>query len=625
MKQKKKSSSSSKTPSPNYFNPYVTTPPRERGKVERLRPRHTYQGTNPSSSGTKLKKQSSKKKASSVTKAPVTHIKSKKGTVSPKQTNKRKSMSSNVAQAQRRRTQHLDALTPEQRRMQMRKKKAKMTMTQRNQMKRRRQLQFALKIIMVMGITIGMVWGGFMLKEMLTRPTVSTQLVKTGTLDTSTMFDGIVLRNEKVINSEEQGNAKYIVAEGEKVEKGGLVYVLVDEAKLAATTSEQEEVDTQIYNKAEKNAETSNNQDQRYNLDQEVKSKFEEFYNNRYDSSTSNIYTLRSQLDSNVSSRTALYTAEQEANYQELVQLKQQIATNLGNYQKGKVVAQSGIISYRMDGYETEDAVKAIGEMKYSQYNQYRKAASMVSLAPSTIDKEDPIYKLVFNNEWYVVTYINTKEDQWTLNQSYDLHFDEGTSKNIQFTLVSKKEEGERTQLVFKSTNQIGSFLGARNVSFTIGDKDTTGLKIPIQAIVELNMVKVPTAYCTTKDNAVGVYRKKGEITEFVPLQIQSQGTDMNEIVQDLNDNSIKLNDVIVEPESGKTYQVKESEVVKGVYVVNGQVASFKEVEILVQNGDYALVRNSAKSELKEMDKIISNPKSIRKGQLLNDMKIQNE
>lgn len=623
MKQKKKSPSSSQGPSRNYFNPYETTSTSKRSHYTRS----TYQEYRNSSSGMKSKQQVKKKTAVKPQSKGLSSSNVKKLSSQTKKASKKgQRVTQNKGAVNTKRMMNVEALTPEQRRMQMRKKKTELSRTQRLQMKRRRQLLFAFKIAFAMCATVGIVWGGMEVKDLLIRPTVSTQTVKVGTLDMSTLFDGIVFRNESVVYSEDQGNAKYIVAEGDKVEKDGIVYVLVDEENLASTATAQEDVDLKIYNEAENREATSGNQDQRYNLAQEVKAKFEEFYNNRYDGNTSNIYTLRSQLDSNVSNRTNLYTAEQEKNNQELVQLKQQIEANMENYQKGKVVTQSGIISYRMDGYETEDAAEAISNMTYQKYNQYRKATSVVRLAPSTLNKEDPIYKLVYNNEWYVVTYIDTKEDQWVEGQRYNLYFDEVTSKGIEFKLLSKKEEDNRTQLVFKTTNQIGSFLGIRDVSFSIGDKDLSGLKIPVQAIVELNLIKIPTAYCVTNNNVLGVYRKKGEITEFVPLQVQKVSDDMNYIIQDLtNASTLQLNDVIVESESGKTYQVTESETSSGVYVVNGQVASFKEIEILVQNGEYALVKNNAKSQLKEMDKIISNPKSIKKDQLLDDMKIQNE
>ena len=625
MKQKKNIRSNTKTSQRNYFNPYETVTPLNNNRTKRKTPGNTYMKVQRGSSLQKSEQQTRMKNdVNTLDKV----SRKKRTTTGPKKAKKpqdvhRAGTRSNISSSQY--SHYTEYTAPPKRQLQV-KKKAKLTKTQRRRLKRRRQMQAAFRITVVMCLTIGLIWGGVELKDFLTRPVVSHQVVKMGSLDTSTLFEGVVFRNEKIITSEDEGYAKYIVAEGEKVEKDGIVYVLVDEENLATTTTAKEEVESQLYTEAEHKADTSNNQDKRYNLDQEVKSRFEEFYNNRYDTSTNNIYTLRSKLDSSVTNRTNLYTTEQEKTNQELIELKQDIEAHMERYQKGKTVTESGIISYQMDGYETENAKPVIAELNYKTYNQYRKAASTTSLAPSTLNKEDPIYKVVSNNEWYVVTYIDSNQDQWKQGQSYELHFDDITTQKIQFTLISKKEEENRTQLVFKGTNQINSFLGVRNVNFSIGDKDTTGLKIPLEAIVELNLIKIPREYVITENNVEGVKRKKGDNTEFVALEAQNKDEDMYYMVQDLtNAQLIQLKDTLIHPQTGKSYEVTESEVVKGVYVINSQIAKFKEVEILTQNDEYALVKYNAKSELKEMDKIISNPKSIKKDQLLEDMKIQNE
>ena len=151
-------------------------------------------------------------------------------------------------------------------------------------------------------------------------------------------------------------------------------------------------------------------------------------------------------------------------------------------------------------------------------------------------------------------------------------------------------------------------------------------MKIPLEAIVELNLIKIPAEYVVTVNNVEGVYRKKNDNTEFIPINKQSIEEEIYYIVQDLTDlTKVQLHDTLILPEQEKTYEVTESEVSKGVYVINSQVAKFKEVEVLAQNEEYALVKYNSKSQLKEMDKIISNPKSIKQNQLLDDMKIQNE
>lgn len=624
MKQRKKTTNRSKTTQRSYFNPYETTTP------GRATSRSTYkQYVAALGSDERVKKTTSSKKASpkkSTNKASGLSKKQSSKTSDIKKVQKSKKTSNKQQTKQKARAIPNSNLSPEQRRTQMR-KKVNVTKAQRLKMKQRRQYQMILRVTLVMCLTIGVVWGGISLKEFITKPTISTQIVKMGTLDTSNHFEGIIFRNEKVVYSEEAGNVRYVIAEGEKVKKEGTVYVLVDEKNLVTTTSEKEKVDTEIYNNAENDAVISNNQDARYNLEQEVKSRFEDFYNNRYENSTSYIYTLRSQLDSSVTNRTNLYAIEQEKKNQELVALKEEIETDLSNYQKGKAAADSGIISYRMDGNETENIQDTIDTLTYETYNKIRRTASISTLGQSEISSGDPIYKVILNNEWYIVTYVDAKEaEAYTVNQTYAINFDELGGQIVNFKLDAKKEEKTRVKLVFKTSNQINDFLDTRTVDFSIGEKATSGLKIPNQAIVEQNLIKIPTQFCTDIEGKTTVYRKKGEITETIELNVQYTQNDMQYIRQDLTDvNNIQVNDILINQEDGTIYQVSEVETKQGVYVINNKVAKFKEIEILVQSDDYAIIKYTGKSQLKEMDKIISNPKSIKIDQLIDDMKIENE
>lgn len=606
MKQKKKTLNRPKSTSENYFNPYKQTS-KNLGQS-----RNTYKQYPLTLEEKQRKKNTSTNKNTSTEKKRQVN----KKTSAPLKKNKRKLPPKAPS----------STLTPEQRRAQMR-KKINLSQAQRMKIRKRRRYRAALRIGITMCLTIGVVWGGISLKEYFTKPVVSTQVVKMGTLDTSTQFEGVILRNEKVIYSEESGNVRYVIGEGEKVNKEGLVYVLVDEANLKTTTAAKEEVETNLYNKAENNAEVSNYQDERYNLDEEVKNRMEDFYNNRYESSTNYIYTLRNQLESSIANRTNLYTKEQETKNDELLALKEQIDADLGQYQKGKVASESGFVSYQMDGYETEDAETVIKQMTKADYQKFRKSISPNTLGQNEINTGDPIYKVVLDNDWYIVSFVKVKEaEDLIVGQTYTIHFDELGGECLDFTLLSKEEKDKDIQLTFKTNNQIGDFLEIRTVNFSIGEKAISGLKIPTQAIVEQNLIKIPVAYCFEQDHKMIVYKQSGEIAQPVEIDIQYQEDDMIYIRQDLtNLNAVQVNDVLVNKDNGTTHQVTDVETKQGVYVVNNNMAKFREVTLLVQSDEYAIVKYTSKSQLKEMDKIISNPKSIKVDQLLDDVKVQNE
>lgn len=508
------------------------------------------------------------------------------------------------------------------------KKSNKLTRAQIYKNKKRKQRQLILRIALLMIFTTFGVWGVIELKEALTKPKVSYQVVKTGVIDNSKSMSGVILRNEQVVYSQDAGNVQYVMSEGEKVKKDGLVYVLVDEEQLAETTQTETEIDEQIYQKAEERKDISFYQDQIYDLDEDVRADIETFYDNRYENTTHYVYILRGQLDQNVNKRTSIYTQEQQDQKESIANLKTQIQANINQYQLGKTAPQAGIVSYKLDGQETVNALEVIEEINYDKYNSIIKNSNVSYLNKTTVTKEEPIYKIVLDNKWYIVSYVDVSQDEdFKEGESYVLDFTGTNSKQITFKLTSKKvEDDKRIQLVFETNDQIGDFLELRYVDFSIGNKNVTGLKIPLQAIVEQNMLKIPSSFCIENEGKIGVYRKAGEVTEFLPISIQYRKEDNVYVRQDIaNSSSLQVNNVLVDPQTGDTYEVTEIETKQGVYVINGKIAQFKTIEIELVSGEYAIVKYGVDTQLKEMDKMISNPKSIRIDQLLEDMSVQNE
>nr|WP_302596211.1 HlyD family efflux transporter periplasmic adaptor subunit [uncultured Cellulosilyticum sp.] len=600
MKKTKETKVVSKKQTSTYFNPYADV-----GNTTPKKKKSTYAG---SSKKTSTAKEVAPKKVS------------KKQTTSKKAYVKKKTYNDYGAYEEG------YTSSPDARRKQLQHRN-KLSKSQIERNRKRRQKRFRRKLILVMLMTTICVWGILKIKEVFTKPEVSTQIVNTGTLDMSEDYEGIVIRTEKVYNSEVTGTIQYNMAEGEKIKKEGIVYAVVsDETHLAEAETEKEQVDSQIFNAADKRKDISYYQDEASVLADDFESKMEEYYKNINALTTDYIYTLRGQLDDNVKDLTALYTKEQDALNTSVGEKANNIASNLEKYKSVQKTPESGIISYKMDGQEALN-YEAIETLDYSTYNKIFKKTSSENLVTTYVEKDDPVYKLVLDNTWYIVSYVDLKKGEaFTEGQNYALSFETLNEGEINFTLVSKVEENNRLRLVFKTQEQIGQFLTMRQVQFSIGNKNESGLKIPLQAIVEQRLLKIPVEYKIEKDNKVGVQRKNGEVVEFIEIKPQSEQQDMMYILQDVgNLSGLTVGSKLINPVSGGIYTIEEFETAQGVYVINGKIAQFKKIDIYVQNEDYALIRNNGSSQLKEKDKIISNPKNIKMDQLLEDMTIKNE
>ncbi len=508
------------------------------------------------------------------------------------------------------------------------KKSTKSKALARRQRKRQRRIKQIIAIAQLLAVMIGAafaVWGFFNMEDGVQKPKVSYQTVRLGTIDDSTRLDGVILRNEKVIYGNKTDDIRYVVSEGEKVKKDGMVYVIVDETNLETSIKQQSQIDKQIYDKAEQRKDISYYQDDISNINQLLEHDFSIFYYNIHQDTTNFVYTLRGKLEKSISERTSLYTEEQADKSEDIVAKKEEVLEDISRYQIGITAPEAGIISYQIDGKETENALSVINELDYKYYEE-------LSNKKKVNDKEEevPIYKIILDNKWYVVSYID-KNSERTFNEgeTYNLYFEHNT-KEVPFKLKSIVDESEtKTKLLFEASDQIGNFLDVRDTKFSIGERAVSGIKIPRETIVEQNMIKIPLSYTVKGDYKYGVYRQKGEASEYVEIDVQYRKEDYIYVRQDVKDlNKIQLNDVLIEPtdsDAGENYKLTEIETLQGVYAVNAGIAKFRTISVVLLSSEYAIVEEGGATALKVGDRIISNPKSIEIDQLIKNMDVQNE
>ena len=481
----------------------------------------------------------------------------------------------------------------------------------------------------LLAVVIVIILGGIKLKDYITRETISTQVAQLGSLDMSKHYEGIIYRNEKIVSSNETGQIKYVVSDGEKVSKGATVYMLIDKENLEAASAELEKQDEALYSETSGNSDMSSEyQVNKYNLDEDLKTQMQEYYKNSFsENSSSAVYSLRSYLESSITNRTNIYVEEQKEINQQLVNDRDKAEEEVNKYQKGRSATCSGIISFNADGYETEDALGTIEGLSKDNYRAMLKNDNAIRLGNLDIKEGQPLYKMVLNNDWYIVSYITKEESKnYNVGQVYALNFDDYSSKQINFKVEKMDQFENDVRIVFSTSDQIGSFLDVRKINFSIGEKEVSGLKIKSDAIVERNLISIPSEYVTTENNKCYVNRKIAG--KFDKIEIEYDVIDNGNylVTQDLtNAESVQVNDILVNKDNGNEVQLKNVITQEGVYVINNKIARFKPVEIISRNGEYIIIKYDSTSKIKEKDKIISNPKNIKMDQLLDEAKISTE
>ena len=100
--------------------------------------------------------------------------------------------------------------------------------------------------------------------------------------------------------------------------------------------------------------------------------------------------------------------------------------------------------------------------------------------------------------------------------------------------------------------------------------------------------------------------------TEFVPTQIYEE-TDEDYY---LDNYTLRVGDHLLMPDSEEEYTISRSASLIGVYNINKGYADFKEVEILQQNDEYAIIRSNTVYGLSVYDNIVLDAETVN----LNEM-----
>ena len=144
-------------------------------------------------------------------------------------------------------------------------------------------------------------------------------------------------------------------------------------------------------------------------------------------------------------------------------------------------------------------------------------------------------------------------------------------------------------------------------MSFVVGSQSYSGIKIPVDALVEKTLLKIP-AECVQESLGKYCVVKKSESGDVLTdVTLSSVDEEFAYVSQDLS--TLKVGDVIYRGK--EEYTISDVTSKTGVYVVNSSLAEFKSVNILARNNDYVIVDANTEFGVKIYDTIAANAKNI--------------
>lgn len=414
-----------------------------------------------------------------------------------------------------------------------------------------------------------------------TSDTVSAYEVREGSIVRDNSYTGLVIRNETVVNAEEDGYVNFYQSENSKVKKGTRIYVLTPEELNTSDVSAG-------------SSQTVINDETQSGIVLQVQN-FNENYSN---TDFSSVYLLKDEITASLQNELSQTRTEH---------LDAAVAES-GQTAVTSSAARDGIVAYTIDGLE-ELTKDSFTEADFDR-TDYESATVSDQMRIST---GEPVYKLITDEDWSVI--VRLEDDT-----ARELMEKETTTLKVRID-----KDSETLNAAFSVIERDGNYYGCldfdnsmiryaedRYLNIELILEDETGLKIPKTAVVQEEFFVISREYLTTGGNssASGVLKmdENGNAV-FQEVDIYNISEEEDEVY--LSKEDVSAGDVLIRPESSDTYTVGDTKTLEGVYNINRGYAVFRKVTVLCENDDYCIVQEGEDYGLYNYDHIVQNGASV--------------
>lgn len=404
---------------------------------------------------------------------------------------------------------------------------------------------------------------------------------------------GIILRDETLIKTKKSGYVNYYVKDGSRVQNHGTVYTVDSSGDIQKYINELLQKKNVIGEEEKK----------------QIYEDLKNFSDSFSDDNFSQIYETKKKINNDLISYTDTIIADN----------KEKLEKKFGKGSYVEVLSEdSGLVSFSSDGMEDMDVASltrikfyAMPGMKDLRSKEKQKAGS-------------PVYRLVKGQEWQLMVPINKNEYRRVKNlekrgsTSVSVLFHKDNFSTRASFECEKKKDGYYVVLYFD--NYVQRYIDQRYLTVDLLLSETDGLKIPSSSLVKKDVYKIPSYYLTTgsnssRKNQVNVMSvdKKGEkiLTQATVKLYKTEGDNVL-----ITSTELKQGDKISDLSKQKTFTLKATSQLQGVFVVNRGYAVFQPVEILERNEDYCII-SSESGNVKLYDRVILNSDTIEENQVI--------
>lgn len=413
--------------------------------------------------------------------------------------------------------------------------------------------------------------------KLINRNDISSYQVKEGSLAISSVYTGIALREEQVFQCADTGFINYLAREGEHIASGDLLYIIDEGGAL-----------DELLNQNNLGENSLSDQDLA-NLRTDIIN-----FNSTFDKSDfSKVYDFLYAMDGSILKL---------ANMNILNELDGERANINFDLVKLNRAPQAGYVVYHTDGYETVSVNGLTPEMFDTE--QYEKNQMINN---TLVEQGQDVYKMITSENWTLAIMLEEERALELMGESYvEIKF--LSTQKTAWAGIRVQQLGDEFYAYLSLNNSVVTFCNERFIDIELVTHNEEGLKIPISAIAYRQFNVVPELYRIDRIDANNstflrkTFLEDGQqSSEVVSVSVYAETEDG--IYVDAN--QLKIGDYLLMENSMSENAVSQVGELVGVYCINQGYAEFRQIVILYQNDEYAIIQKNTPSGINEYDYIV--------------------
>jgi hypothetical protein len=434
------------------------------------------------------------------------------------------------------------------------------------------------------------VYIAFNIFQYLTSESIAAYEVTQGSIAANNTYRGLIIRSETVVNASHSGYINYYMKSGSRVSVNDVICSIDTKGDISSKISEANAGDNTLSAEAVK----------------EVSSDIDTFLGSYQSSDFSSAIRFKDDISS---------TLLQLVNNTALDELGDQVSSASSNNTFFLVQPEdTGLVAYYTDGYEGISA----DEFQTSMLDTSSYERTNLNLNES-VYAQDPIYKLVTDETWNIFIEISEAlADSLAEGSSVKIRFcEDDFETTARYSIV---EDGGKYFLNLKLQTAMVRYINERFIDIELVVNEETGLKIPKSAITTKDFYTVPKKAFTQGGDSddygllITSVTDAGETITFVTPTIYYETDDYYYI----DDEDVTIGDVVLYNNSSQKYTIgSDIDSLIGVYNINKGYAVFKQINIIYENEDYAIVEQKTSYGIALYDHIALDGSKLTENQMI--------